>query len=61
MTDLEAIEIIEGDDTENQSVELHMRAWQSLVDSGTAFKLQGWYGRTAMELIREGYIHLPKG
>lgn len=29
-------------------------AWQHLIDTGLAWKLQGWFGRTAMHLIEKG-------
>ena len=31
-------------------------AWQYLVDSELAWKLQGWFGRTASQLIDKGFI-----
>jgi hypothetical protein len=39
--------------TEDEVIE----AWQYLVDTGLAWSLQGWFGRTATELIRRGVIH----
>jgi len=40
-------------DSEEQIVE----AWQWLVDTGLAWQLQGWYGRTASAMIEEGIIN----
>lgn len=31
-------------------------AWQFLHDKGLAYQLQGWFGRTAQQLIAEGII-----
>ena len=33
--------------------------WQYGVDSGIVWRLQGWYGRTAQDLLDSGYIHYP--
>lgn len=53
MTGLEAIMIIE--DGEQELDEL-VEAWQFLLDTGLVWKLQGWYGRTAVTLIEQGVI-----
>ena len=31
-----------------------IKAWQYLIDTGLAFKLQGCFGRTAVDLIEQG-------
>lgn len=42
---------IEADD-EQQIID----AWQHLHDTGLAYRLQGWFGRTAQDLIAQGVI-----
>ena len=39
--------------TEKEIIE----AWQYLHDTGIAYDLQGWFGRTARNLIEEGIIN----
>jgi hypothetical protein len=56
MNTFDAVGIAEGyieADSEDQVLE----AWQTLVDTGIAWQLQGWFGRTARHLIEEGYIN----
>lgn len=56
MTDTDAVFIAEGVievDTEEELIE----AWQHLVDTGLAWKLQGWFGRTAQHLIEIGILN----
>lgn len=36
-----------------------IEAWQLLIDTGFAWKLQGWFGRTASHLIGEGICQEP--
>jgi hypothetical protein len=54
MNNYRAVGLIEGFEsgTENEIIE----AWQHLHDTKTAYKLQGWYGRTAKYLIEVGTI-----
>ena len=33
-----------------------IEAWQHLHDTGVAYKLQGWFGRTAEALLEQGVI-----
>ncbi len=41
---------------ENATREEQLEAWQYLVDTGLCWTLQGWFGRTAEELIKQGLI-----
>lgn len=41
---------------EAESEEQWLAAWQHLVDTGLAWSLQGWFDRTARQLINEGVI-----
>lgn len=55
MDNYRAVGLAEGfeDGTEQEQIE----AWQYLVDTGLAWQLQGWFGRTATNLIGAGVIH----
>ena len=54
MNNYDAVMIAEGviEVDEDKQIE----AWQHLVDTGLAWNLQGWFGRTAMDLIEQGVI-----
>lgn len=54
MTPLEAIEVLEGG---NDSDERVVEAVQYLVDTGLAWQLQGFYGRTAEAFIEADYVN----
>lgn len=41
---------------EPESEEQVIEAWQHLHNSGLAYQLQGWFGRTAQSLIEQGVI-----
>jgi hypothetical protein len=58
MDSYNAVGIAEGF-VEADSEEQVLEAWQYLVDTGMAWKLQGWFGRTAQQLINQGYINPP--
>ena len=56
MTGFDAVMIAEGVE-EAKSQEEYLEAWQLLVNTGLAWTLQGWFGRTATEPIKAGHIH----
>jgi len=55
-----AVGIAEGF-VESDSVEQQREAWQYLVDTGLAWSLQGWFGRTAVALIQDHEIMVSAG
>lgn len=56
MDDFTAVGIAEGF-IEAETREEVVQAWQHLHDTGLAYRLQGWFGRTARNLIEQGVIH----
>jgi hypothetical protein len=56
MDSFNAVGIAEGF-VEAESEEQVLEAWQVLVDTGLAWQLQGWFGRTANQLIERGLIN----
>ena len=60
MDNYTAVGICEGFieiDSEDQLLE----AWQHLIDTGLAWQLQGWFGRTAADLIERGFCKAASG
>ena len=50
-----AVGIAEGFE-KHANEEQVIEAWQHLVDTGLAWQLQGWFGRTAAQLIESGIV-----
>ena len=42
---------------EAENEEQIIEAWQHLHDTGLAYQLQGWFGRTVTDLIEQGVIN----
>jgi hypothetical protein len=59
LDDYTAVGLAEGF-IEAESTEQLKAAWQHLVDSGLAWRLQGWFGRRARDLIDAGFITEPQ-
>lgn len=60
MNIFEATMLAEGAEPATSEEQLR-EAWQLLIDTGTAWKLQGWFGRTANSLIERGVCEPPAG
>lgn len=56
-----ACSIAEGFCGYEPTIEEQRVAWQYLVDTGAAWKLQGWYGRCATALLEAGEILPAEG
>lgn len=58
LSSYDAVGLAEGfvEGTEEEVLE----AWQYLVDTNLAWQLQGWFGRTASDLIDAGIINQPQ-
>ena len=59
MENFEAVMLAEGVENASSEEEL-ISAWQHLIDTGLAWTLQGWFGRTANSLIIEGICNENK-
>ena len=57
MDNFTAVGLAEGF-IEAESEEQVLAAWQHLVDTGMSWRLQGWFGRTARDLIDQGLIEV---
>ena len=56
-SDYDAVAACEGFDGMEHSGEELVSAWQHLIDTGLAWRLQGSFGRRAQELINAGHCH----
>ena len=60
MTDYDAISIAEGYAHDDCTEAQYKAAWQYLIDTGLAWRLQGWFGRTASRMIKDGFCASPE-
>jgi hypothetical protein len=58
MDDTLAILVAEGEVEADEATTI--AAWQHLIDTGMCWRLQGWFGRTAMTLIEDGVCVAPR-
>jgi hypothetical protein len=54
-----AVGIAEGFEQPKNEREVK-QAWQHLVDTGQAWRLQGFFGRTASDMLQSGFLKYPK-
>ena len=59
MDNYTAVGIAEGF-IDADSEEQYIGAWQHLINTGMAWTLQGWFGRTAQALIEQGVCTNPR-
>lgn len=58
-TQYDAVACVEGFDGIQHDEEEVISAWQYLINTGLAWQLQGWFGRTAQALIDNGVCEGP--
>jgi len=58
MENFEAVMLAEGAEEASSEEEL-ISAWQHLIDTGAAWSLQGFFGRTASAMIQQGLCYMP--
>ena len=59
MDNFTAVGLAEGF-VEAESEEQVIEAWQHLINTGLCWTLQGWFGRTAQNLIEQGICQSPQ-